>query len=142
MALSQRFLLKVAKIDGDKQQLIELMNELEAQKKAARVAMRNISNTPAEEGGLQGKERERKLRGLRTKIDYLKVECEYIKHKISTINTQKKKANRVVHNTSPKFQAAFMAAAEKLLDEKTFLNIENKAAMLISTGIMDSNHAP
>ena len=132
MTLSQRFLLKVSSLEGDKEKLIELMNELDAQKNAARGAMRDISNTPVEEGGLSGKERNRALRKLRTKIDFLKLEREYVKNKIARLKQNTRQLNRITNNTTPKFQAAFMAAAEKLLDEQTFLDIESQAAIILS----------
>lgn len=132
MTLSQSFLLKVNHLQGDRDQLIELMGELDARKNAARAAMRDISNTPAEEGGLSGRERNRALRKLRTKIDYLKIEREYVKNKIGEIKKQTRRLNRISNNTTPGFQAAFMAAAQKLLDEETFLHIESKAALIMA----------
>jgi PAB1-binding protein PBP1 len=133
MTLSQSFLLKVNRINEDKDKLIQLMSELDAQKNAARAAMRDISNTPAEEGGLSGRERNRTLRKLRTKIDFLKIEREYVKNKIAEIKKETKRLNRISNNSTPRFQAAFMAAAEKLLDEKTFLDIESKAATIMAS---------
>jgi len=128
MALSQSFLLRVAKIDGNKQLLTRFLSELDEQKDSARSTLLNFSDSP-EAVGLSEHARIRKLRQLRAKIDRLKVEREYVANKIAELKSQK----RISNNSSAKFQAAFMAAAEKVLDEKTYLNIESKAAMLITT---------
>ncbi len=49
--VSQQFVLKVSEISSDKNALLDLMNQLDEEKRSIKSFMRQYSNEPKQEGG-------------------------------------------------------------------------------------------
>jgi len=105
-ALSEEFVTKVSAISHNKKSLIELMNQLDQEK--------------------------RQIRSLRMKdrLSFMVEEREYVRKKLGDLKAEQKLLNRVT-GKKIEFCHAFMAAAEKLLDEEQFVEIETKAANML-----------
>lgn len=130
MALSEEFVLKVSEIGHSKPLLIQLMNELDEEKRSIRSVQRMCSNDSKDGGGLTGPERFRKLRKLKDRISFLIEEREYVRQKLGNLNSDQKALNRAA-NKKADFVHAFMAAAEQLLPEELFNDLEAKAGEIL-----------
>lgn len=130
MALSEEFILKVAEIAHDKTALINLMNELDEEKRSIRSFQRQFSSFPKCEGGLQGAERFKKLRRLKDRISFLIDEREYVRQKLGELNGDQKALKRSMHK-KVEFVHAFMAAAERTLSEEEFAELEYQAGKIL-----------
>ena len=130
MDLSQEFILRVAKIQHSRKKLIDLMNALDEEKRVIRSAQRKYSSFKKEDGGLTGAERFKQLRSLKDRLSFLIEEREYVRQRLADVKAETKALNKAVHRQKG-FQAAFVAAAERLLPEETFLNLEAKASEIL-----------
>lgn len=131
MDLSQEFVLKVAEISHSKPELINLMNELDEEKRSIRSHMRQWSNEPKEEGGLHGPERYRKLRKLKDRLSFLIEEREYVRQKLGELNGDQTSLKRITNSSKAGFCEAFVAAAERTLSEEAFMQLEARAAEIL-----------
>ena len=131
--ISESFILKVAEISHDREKLVELMNTLDEEKRSIKDFMRKYSNSPKTEGGGAGAERFKKLRRIKARQSFLIEEREYVRQMLGEMKGNQKALNRVANSRSVEFQTAFMAAAERLLDEETFVNIEIKATEILKS---------
>lgn len=129
--VSEEFKRKVARIASDKDALVQLMNELDEEKRKIRSSQRKYSNEPKEDKGLAGSERYKKLRSLKDRISYLVGEREYVRQALGKLKGDKKAINKATNNKPLGFCQAFYAAAEKVLPAGTFLEIEVAAGQMI-----------
>lgn len=130
MAISEEFASKVAGISHDQDKLIQLINDLDEEKRLARSFQRNWSNSEKEEGGLSGSQRSKKLRKLKDKVSFLIEEREYARMQLKKLNSEKKKLNQAI-NKKAGFAEAFYVAAELNLPEDVFLKLELNAYQLL-----------
>lgn len=130
MAISEAFALKVASIAHSKEKLIALMDELDAEKRSLRSSITLWMYDPRVGNGRSKAECHLKTKQLRDRIGFLMEERGYVREKIGKINGDQKALNRA-GNRSVLFSKAFIAAAERMLPEKTFLEIEAKASMML-----------
>jgi len=128
--VSLEFMEKVAAIDSDREKLLALMNELDAERRLIKSRMRQFSNSPREEGGWVGSSRYVKLRKMKDKLSFLLEEREYVRSKLGRLKADQKALNRAVNGKTPQFCHAFMAAAERILEPDLFLEIEARAARI------------
>lgn len=131
MAITEGFANRVAAIAHSKSQLLDLMHELDAEKRSIRSYQTLCSNAPQEDGGLAGSKRFLKIRSMRDRVGFLIEEREYVRQKLGELNGDQKALNRAVKNKSLEFSQAFMAAAERMLSEDLFLDIEAKASAMM-----------
>lgn len=131
MAITEGFANRVANVAHSKSQLIDLMNELDVEKRSIRSYMTLWSSAPKEDGGLAGSKRSLKLRSMRDREGFLIEEREYVRQKLGELNGDQKALNRTVNKRSLEFSQAFMAAAERMLSEDLFLDIEAKASVMM-----------
>ncbi len=87
--MNQNFTDKLA-IANKRDSLIQLMNELDEEKRRIKTIMSKFSNEDAENGGLTGKERQTKLRRMKTRLSFLIEEREATRQKLGKINSNKK----------------------------------------------------
>ncbi|MCG7878893.1 MAG: hypothetical protein AB2669_07160 [Candidatus Thiodiazotropha endolucinida] len=130
MALSEEFVLRVSEISHSKKMLVDLMNQLDEEKRSIRSFQRQWSNDTKNNGGLHGPERYRKLRKLKDRISFLIEEREYVRQKLGELNGDQKSLSRAAHKNI-EFVHAFMAAAERILSEDTFIDLEAKASEIM-----------
>ena len=123
--MNQNFTEKLARAN-DKETLIQLMNELDEEKRRIKTIMSKFSNEDAENGGLTGKERQTKLRHMKTRLSFLIEEREATRQKLGKLNSDKKALNKAM-NRKAEFCHAFLAVAERELSEDIFVELEMKA---------------
>jgi hypothetical protein len=123
--MNQNFTEKLARAN-DRDSLIQLMNELDEEKRRIKTIMSKFSNEDAENGGLTGKERQTKLRRMKTRLSFLIEEREATRQKLEKLNSDKKALNKAM-NRKAEFCHAFLAVAERELSEETFIELEMKA---------------
>lgn len=130
MALSEQFVLRVSEIAHNRKALIDLMNQLDEEKRAIRSNQRKWSNDTKDNGGLHGVERTRRLRKTKDRISFLIEEREYVRKKLADFKGDQKALKRALTKKA-EFTHAFFAAAERLLDEEMFTELEIKAAQIM-----------
>ncbi len=128
--LSEEFITKVSAVSGDQQKLIELMNQLDEEKRSIRSAQRKWSNSEKGDGGLAGSQRYKTLRRLKDRLSFLIEEREYVRQILGKLKEEKKTLNRASHKKTD-FTQAFYAASEMVLSEDLFLELEAKAQQLL-----------
>ncbi len=128
--MNQNFTEKLASA-RDKESLIQLMNELDEEKRRIKTVMSKFSNEDAENGGLTGKERQTKLRRMKTRLSFLIEEREATRQKLGKLNGDKKALNKAM-NRKIEFCHAFLAVAEREMSEERFIDLEMKAMELLA----------
>ncbi len=128
--MNQNFTEKLANA-RDKESLIQLMNELDEEKRRIKTVMSKFSNEDAENGGLTGKDRQTKLRRMKTRLSFLIEEREFTRQKLGKLNSDKKALNKAM-SRKLEFCHAFLAVAEKEMAEEDFLNLEMKAMEMLA----------
>lgn len=115
--MNQNFTEKLAN-SRDNESLIHLMNELDEEKRRIKAVMSKFSNEDVENGGLAGKERQTKLRRMKTRLSFLIEEREATRQKLGKLNGDKKALNKAM-NRKIEFCHAFLAVAEKKCQKKS-----------------------
>jgi len=128
--LSEAFVLKVSEIAHSKTNLLELMNQLDEEKRSIRSTMMAWSNDTKEQSGLKGAERYRKLRKKKDRMSFLIEEREFVRQKLGQLKEDQKSLRRAAH-INIEFIHAFMAAAERTLSEEAYLALEAKAGEIM-----------
>ncbi len=128
--MNQSFTEKLAST-RDKESLIQLMNDLDEEKRRIKAVMSKFSNEDAENGGLTGKERQTKLRKMKTRLSFLIEEREAARQKLGKLNGDKKALNKAM-NRKVEFCHAFLAVAEREMSEERFIDLEMKAMELLA----------
>ncbi len=128
--LSEEFVTKVSIISRNQQHLIDLINQLDEEKRMLRSSQRNWSNSEKDDGGLAGSKRYKTLRKLKDRISFLIEEREYVRQTLGELKRDKKIANKAT-NQKLDFTQAFYAASELTLPEELFLQLEAKAQQLL-----------
>lgn len=131
MAISEEFAIKVSEISHSKKLLVDLMNQLDEEKRSIRSFQREWSNSPKDDGGLSGSGRYKKLRRLKDRMSFLIEEREHVRQKLGDLKGDQKALNRSVNKRKVEFSQAFVAAAERLLSEEVFAELEAKAAQMM-----------
>ena len=137
--LSEGFINKISTIGNDKQKLVALLNDVDEQKRQVGSRLVAVSSGRKEVTELSAKERRAQIRLMQDKLKYLSEEREYIRQRIGEINRDLKALNRATNSRSEKFCHAFVAAAEQLLDDETFLELESRAAAILERKSVQEN---
>ncbi len=130
--LSEVFVNKISEIGNDKQSLVTLMSEIDENKRQVSARLTAVSSGRKEVTEMTTQERRSQIKMMQDKMIYLAEEREYIRSKIAEINSDLRALNRAVNGRNGKFCHAFVAAAERLLDEEVFLELESRAASILS----------
>ncbi len=128
--VSLEFMEKVAALSSDREKLLALMNELDANKRSIKSRLRRMSSEPDGKFG-RGRERQVQIRKMRDKLGFLTVEREYVRRILGQLKGDKKALNRVVNGRKLEFCHAFMAAAERMLEPELFHEIEIRAGSML-----------
>ncbi|MFK5950188.1 MAG: hypothetical protein QM500_15595 [Methylococcales bacterium] len=129
--MREDFLNKFQLCGNDRNKLSALMAEVDAEKRSLKSNLNRLSSEP--DGELShGRKRQVSIRKMRDKESFLTSEREFIRNKLGSMKMDKKSLNKCINNRSVDFVHAFMAAAERLLSEETFLEIESRASEILS----------
>ncbi len=129
--MDQRFAERLAEAGWNKTKLIELMNELDKEKRDIKIGLRSIAQDPNFEG-LVGKKRQYKIHQIKTKERYLIEEREIVRQRLGRLSRELKGMNRA-KNREQNFPAAFVAAAEEMLDTELFTELELRAVEILGS---------
>ena len=130
--MDQIFAEKLSDAGWDKSKLIALMNEIDAEKRSLRIALRRIAQDPEYSMAGMGRERQNRERRIKDKERYLIEDREVVRQRIGRLNRELKSMNRA-KNRGQNFPAAFVAAAEELLDQELFTELELRAVEILSS---------
>ncbi len=130
--VSQEFILKVSKIRHDKKALLDLLNDIDAEKRSIKSAKRKWSTLIEKDGGLTGNDRIKKLNRILDKESFLIEEREYVRNRIGDLNKTSKSLKRIANEKKAGFVHAFMVACEQTLSEDLYIEIEQRASQILT----------
>lgn len=113
-------------------ELVALMSEIDAEKRSIKSALSQLSSEP-DDRFQRGKERQTKIRRMKDKISFLTEERELVRQKLSRIKADRKAHNRICTGVNVDFAHAFMAAAERLLPDDVFNEVESRAGEILES---------
>jgi hypothetical protein len=123
------FIKELAKAKNNRELLIALMAKIDADKREIKSTLSQLSSEPG--GALsQGRDRQTYIRTMKDRISILTSNREKVRLKISDLKKFKK--NGATNPSSNNFATAFMTAAELILDEKDFNEIEVMAGVMLT----------
>ena len=130
--MDQVFAEKLADAGWEKPKLVALMNEIDAEKRSIKIALRRIAQDPEYSMAGMGRERQNKERRIKDRERYLIEDREIVRQRIGRLNRELKSMNRA-KNREQNFPAAFVAAAEEMLDQELFMELELRAVEILSS---------
>lgn len=131
--MRQEFFKKFQNSYTSQEKLKSLMAEIDSEKRSLKSFLSRVSSEPDGKFG-KGRLRQVTIRKAKDKIAFLSEEREAVRKRLGDIKMDKKALNRVSSERSVDFCHAFMAAAERLLPEDVFLEVEYKASdMMLHT---------
>ncbi len=80
-------------------------------------------------------DRQVQIRRMKDKLAFLEDERATVKIALGQLKADQKALNRAVNNRSVEFAHAFVAAAERGLPAEVFSQLEQRAALMLATGI-------
>jgi predicted nucleic acid-binding Zn-ribbon protein len=129
--MAQEFSEKLAKAGADSKALSSLMAEIDSEKRSVKSKLSQLSSEPDSQF-VKGKDRQVLIRRMKDKMSFLTEEREQIRQKLGQIKMDNKAFNQISNRVSSGFSQAFMAAAERILDEETFSQVEARASEIMS----------
>lgn len=132
MGVGQEFAEKFAQAGSNRNALLELMADIDQEKRSVKSALSQLSSEP-DERHAKGRQRQEKIRRLKDKMSFLTEEREMVRVKLGQLKMDQKAVKRAQSNRALDFCQAFMAAAERILPEETFKEIEGRAAEIMSS---------
>ncbi len=130
--MDQFFAERLAEAGWNKSKLVTLMNEIDAEKRSIKIALRRIAQDPEYSMEGMGRERQNKERRIKDKERYLIEDREVVRQRIGRLNREFKSMNRA-KNREQNFPAAFVAAAEEVLDDELFTELELRAVEILGS---------
>ncbi len=130
--MDQIFAERLAAAGWSKIDLLVLMNELDDEKRSLKIALRRIAQDPQYSMTGMGRERQNKERRIKDKERYLIEERETVRQRLGRLNREQKAMNKAL-NREQNFPAAFFAAAEEMLDEEQFMELELRAVDILGS---------
>lgn len=134
MPTNDHFLQDFEACGNSRQKLLTLMGDLDEVKRSLKDRLTRLSSEPDGEFG-RGRERQEQIRKIKAKQGFINDEREMIREKLGRLKMDAKSLNRAVSSRSPDFSHAFIAAAERMLSDELFLDLEVRAQE-----ILDSSH--
>lgn len=128
--MSPEFLSALEQAGFNRDKLVNLMNKVDAEKRAVRSALSQLSSEP-DEHHARGRERQAKIRRMRDKLGFLTEEREIVRARLGRLKVDTKALNTALHTRDQAFAHAFMAAAGQLLEPETFADIEQRAGEIL-----------
>ncbi len=129
--MNQKFAENLQTCGMNKDKLIALMADIDAEKRSIKSYLSRLSSEPDGDFG-KGRKRQVQIRKFKDKLSFLTEEREAVRVKFGSIKMNKKAMNKAVNNQSVDFVQAFMIAAERKLPEDLFLELELNAAQILS----------
>ena len=132
--MSQAFAQRLADADYNQDDLKKLLGEIDADKRAIKSALSQLSSEP-DENMARGRERQTRIRKMKDKISFLTEDREVVRARLGEIKANKIALNKLQHSSKNKaeFTHAFMVAAEQMLSEEQYLEVELKAAQIMQS---------
>jgi len=128
----QNFTITLQACGKDKNKLSALLSEIDAEKRSLKSLLSRLSSEPERSYG-RGRERQVKIRKMKDKLSFLTEEREAVRERLGTMKMDAKALNRATNSRSIDFAHAFIAAAERLLPDEMFLELESRAADILSS---------
>ncbi|MFV1873550.1 MAG: hypothetical protein ACMZ64_09540 [Oleiphilus sp.] len=128
--MSQEFESKLVAAGFDAEMLKELMADIDSEKRAIKSHLSQLSSEP--DVRLKGAHRQSQIRKMKDKLSFLVENREEVRKRLGRIKLDKKALNKVSNRISPDFSQAFMAAAERILNEEQFIEIELRASEMLA----------
>ncbi|MFC1336949.1 MAG: hypothetical protein G8D89_22325 [gamma proteobacterium symbiont of Clathrolucina costata] len=122
---------KLSECGNDREKLLTLMAEIDTEKRSLKSRLSRISSEPDGDFG-RGRERQVQIRKMKDKEWFLTEEREMVRAKLGSLKMDQKALNRAISSRAPEFGHAFIAAAERILSEEQFSELELRAAELLS----------
>jgi phenylalanyl-tRNA synthetase alpha subunit len=132
MGVNSEFADKLQNAGNNQKILAALMADIDNTKRAIKSALSQLSSEP-DERHARGRERQAKIRRMKDKISFLTEESGVVKERLGRLKMDKKALNRAASSKKLEFAHAFMAAAERILTEKQFNEIEYRASDIIQS---------
>jgi seryl-tRNA synthetase len=130
--VNEEFAEKLQEAGVDQNKLVGLMNEIDETKRSVKSHLSQLSSERNEENATRP-ERQKKIRKMKDKMSFLTEEREVVRSKLGTIKADQKALNKSSNSKNIEFAHAFMAAAERLLTEEIFNEIESRARDIIES---------
>ena len=130
--MNPEFAEKLQSASHSHDELVALMADIDAEKRSIKSALSQLSSEP-DERFQGGRERQVKIRRMKDKISFLTEERELVRKKLSRIKTDRKTHNRICTGISSDFAHAFMAAAERILPDDVFNEVESRAGEILES---------
>ena len=134
--MRQEFMYQLQDCGVDRNKLTTLMAEIDSEKRSLSSDLKRISSnspeqTPKKTKALRYKKRLNQIIKIKEEIDFLTEEREMVRAKLGSMKMDKKALNKAANNRAPSFNQAFIAAAERILSEEQFLEIELRAVDIL-----------
>ena len=129
--MRQEFSGRLQQCGNCKDKLTAFMADVDAEKRAIKSRLSKVSSEPDGQFG-RGRERQVQIRKMKDKASFLTEEREVIRSKLGSLKMDKKALNKAGNSRSLEFAHAFIAAAERLLSEEQFSELELRAAEILS----------
>ena len=131
--MNAEFERKLNKAGFKKNALVALVDEIDQRKRSIANELKRLSSEPRK-GDPVGRERQSKIRRMRTKQEHLKTEREIVRQRLADLKSGNAAVNRIrTHfNGDTSFAEAFLAAADELLDENVFNDVERRAKNILA----------
>lgn len=124
----QEFSERLADAGWNKEKLVEMLNDLDESKRRIKATLRRYAHDP--DFTIHGEERKVMERKLKDKEGYLIERSEIVRRRLGEIKKDQKSKHKA-ENKGHGYYDAFVAAAERLLPEETFVAIELRAIEII-----------
>jgi predicted nuclease with TOPRIM domain len=124
------FLSELKKAKNNKELLISLMARIDSEKREVKSTLSQISSEP-ESALSRGKNRQVYIRKLKDRMSTLTTNRETVRQNISHFKKVKNDGFTIPSNNN--FAIAFMEAAELILDEELFNEIEVRAGVILTS---------
>lgn len=131
MTLSAGFAQRLLDAGNNRHALSALMQSIDEDKRSLKSALSQLSSEPDGPLVARGRERQVRIRRMKDKLAFLTAEREAVREKLGKIKMDVRALNRAVSSKSVDFSQAFMAAAERMLPEDVFNDLEIRAAEIL-----------
>ncbi len=130
--MNPEFAAKLQLASHSHDELVALMADIDAEKRFIKSALSQLSSEP-DERFQRGRERQVKIRRMKDKMSFLTEEREIIRKRLSRMKMDKKAHNRLCTQNNADFAYAFMAAAERVLPDEVFNELESRAGEILES---------
>ena len=131
--MDEQFRLKLSSLRFQRKKLIDLRDELDAEKRSIKTALRRHDNDENYMPELSLKGRKQLIRRLKDKHRYLVEERQIVVEYIREATEDQRELNISANTKKKGYHEAFVAAATRILDEDTLLEIDLRALNILDS---------